>query len=128
LRANIATKTALLLKEFSKYDPVKDGIGGQPGRWGITKPGGHFNEIGELQRGLKKDIANYKKLCSDRGDWPGCPDFSKEAANREVPPPVVPGAEDPADVVPPVDGPQDLTTPTAEFLIFLGALGAALAF
>ena len=128
LRTNIAVKTALLLKEFSKYDRVSDGIGGHTGPWGTTKPGGHFKEIGDLQRGLKKDIANYKKLCSDRGDWPGCPDFSKEAANREVPPPFIPGADDPADVTPSVDSPQELTTPTAEFLILLGALAAALAF
>jgi hypothetical protein len=132
LRRRIFEKSTALLNELRKYDPIKDGKGGFPMPWGsgLTKPGGHFTEIGNLQRGLKNDIAEYKKLCSNRGDWPGCPDFADELSNRKVAPAVIPGSEDdPAGVpAPPAGSPQDMTTPTAEFLILLGALATALAF
>jgi hypothetical protein len=47
-----------------KYDPVADGRGGFPMRWGrgLTSPGGHYTEINNLQRGLKNDMAAVRRV------------------------------------------------------------------
>ncbi|EFZ4919480.1 RHS repeat protein, partial [Shigella boydii] len=63
LRKRIFDKSAGLLHEFQKYDPVEDGKGGFPTKWGkLTVPGGHYKEMTDFQRGLNTDIAKYKKI------------------------------------------------------------------
>lgn len=92
LRRQIFAKSAKLLNEILKYDPVADGRGGWRTRGGrLTKPGGHYTEISELQQGLKNDIAEYKKICSnDGGGWPTVPRNIDEMAGRVVPEPIYP--------------------------------------
>jgi hypothetical protein len=92
-----------LLNELRKYDPVADGRGGFPMKWGdkLTKAGGHFNEIRDLQRGLKRDIAKYNQYCGNGGNGPGAlPRYIDENANRDVPTPVIPDTQS-MDVSPP---------------------------
>ena len=71
LRKQIFAKSAALLMQLTKYDPIADGRGGfkTPGG-GTTGPGGHHDQIVQLQQGLKNDIAEYKRLCSNDGNWP----------------------------------------------------------
>ena len=90
LRKQIFTKSAKLLFEIGKYDPVADGRGGFPTFGGRrTTPGGHYGKILRLQRGLKKDIAEYKWRCSNNGKWPPVPRSIDETASRVVPEPVI---------------------------------------
>jgi RHS repeat-associated protein len=97
LRDSIDRKFDKLKNEFGKYDPEQDYLGGHVMRWGsgFTKPGGHFIEISDLQRGLANDIAQYEKLRCDEDD-PGGPGFGVvghdilDAATRPVPPPRAP--------------------------------------
>jgi len=90
-RANIMRKFGLLVKELTKYDPVADGRGGFPMRGGKTTiQGGHFTEIGNLQGGLKNDLAAYTANCrkdNDDGNPPIHRDVD-EACNRDVPEPI----------------------------------------
>jgi hypothetical protein len=64
---------------------VKDGQGGFAMLWGsgTTKPGGHYEKITNLQQGLKNDIAEYKRLCSNNGGWPPVPRTIDDSANRK---------------------------------------------
>jgi len=99
LRKQIFAKSAALLMQLTKYDPIADGRGGfkTPGG-GTTGPGGHHDQIVQLQQGLKNDIAEYKRLCSNDGNWPNVPRSIDETANRSVPEPlIVPGPESPVD-------------------------------
>ncbi len=51
LRRDIFSKSALLLKELTKYDPIADGRGGFPtAGGGTTVPGGHYTEMTQLQQ------------------------------------------------------------------------------
>ncbi len=54
LRRQIYDKHDKLNTELLKYDPVGDAAGGFPMRWGsgFKSPGGHYNEIKDLQRGI----------------------------------------------------------------------------
>jgi RHS repeat-associated protein len=96
LRRDIFHKFNKLIKELRKYDPVSDGIGGFPkSGGGETVPGGHYKEIGELQRGLKRDLERYNRECKDNDDGDGgtfgaIARSIDEAANRPVPKPVIP--------------------------------------
>jgi RHS repeat-associated protein len=59
---------AALAKEIAKYDPVKDGMGGWPmGGGRLTKPGGHWMEMGALAGGIVTRAAQYYKDCGDSG-------------------------------------------------------------
>jgi hypothetical protein len=59
---------AALAKEIAKYDPVKDGMGGWPmGGGRVTKPGGHWTEMGALAGGIVTRAAQYYKDCGDSG-------------------------------------------------------------
>jgi RHS repeat-associated protein len=99
LREDIYKKNQLLRNELGKYDPVADGQGGFTMRYGsgITKPGGHYTEIKDLQRGLKRDLENYNKHCRCKGG-DGNPPITRnvdELANSPIDPPVIPeGMED----------------------------------
>ena len=64
-RSAILTKYSKLGKELRKYDPVADAKGGFPMKWGVTKPGGHYKEITDLQRGLKNDLTRFRAECQD---------------------------------------------------------------
>jgi hypothetical protein len=98
LKSNILRKYGLLLAELRAYDPVLDGKGGFPMRGGkLTKPGGHFQKIKDLQQGIKNDLARYNKECRDKdngdgGTWSAIPRSIDVDANRPVSPPVIPSA------------------------------------
>ncbi len=77
-----------LKKEIDKYDPIKDGKGGFIHAHGITKPGGHYEEIKNLQNGLKNKLKKWKDVCKDDGD-PPCspfpyPKFADQLANKYI--------------------------------------------
>jgi RHS repeat-associated protein len=96
LRGRIIEKANKLLQELRKYDPGQDGIGGFPTYGGnLTKPGGHYNEIADLKRGLKNDITRYNRECRCDDDEGGggsspIPRWIDDMANRPVPEPVIP--------------------------------------
>jgi hypothetical protein len=81
-------KNRALNKELGKYDPTSDAIGGHAymGPGGIlkyTKPGGHYQEIRDLQRGLKGDMQRYNK--SKCYNTPGASDkITREAAQKNI--------------------------------------------
>jgi uncharacterized Zn-binding protein involved in type VI secretion len=67
-RAAINEKYQKLGKELRKYDPVADAKGGFMTFGGkLTKPGGHYTEIKDLQRGLKNDLTKFTKECAGSG-------------------------------------------------------------
>ena len=67
-RVEIQEKYGKLGKELRKYDPVSDAKGGFLSHVGtITKPGGHYKKIKDLQRGLKNDLTAFQKECSGSG-------------------------------------------------------------
>lgn len=67
-RAKIYEKFRKLVKELKKYSPADDARGGFPMRGGkLTKPGGHYTEIKDLQRGLKNDHEKFTKECAGTG-------------------------------------------------------------
>ena len=97
LRKQIFSKTSDLLREFAKYDPIADGKGGFPMKGGkLTKPGGHYTEMTQFQRGLKNDITEYKEKCvgndrcNNKGPWEPIPRSTDEMANRPIDPHVFP--------------------------------------
>jgi RHS repeat-associated protein len=90
LRKQIFKKSALLIRELRKYNPIEDARGGFLTGGGLyTVPGGHYTKIQNLQRGLKNDITEYKRLCSDNGGWPPVPRSVDDAANLDVPAPII---------------------------------------
>jgi RHS repeat-associated protein len=122
LRKQIFAKAALLIKELLKYDPIADAKGGFPMRWGFTKPGGHYIEITQLQQGLKNDIAEYKRLCSNNNNWPPVPRSIDEAANRDVEVPIITPQPTITPMVP--DNSQSVVAPTLGILAILGIAAA----
>ena len=62
----------------------------------LTKPGGHYTEMTQFQRGLKNDITEYKEKCvgndrcNNKGPWEPIPRSTDEMANRPIDPPVFP--------------------------------------
>jgi hypothetical protein len=126
LRENIDHKTNELAKELAKYDPAKDAIGGFPMRYGsgFTSPGGHYTEIGNLQRGLAKDLNAYAKLRCDEDDDQG-PGFggisfnTLNLATQYVPPPQLPGTSAPSI--------SNQSALSAAFTAILVAIGASIA-
>ena len=59
-----------LLKELLKYDPIEDAKGGHVHAHGITKPGGHYKEIKDLQRGLRNKLKTAYEKCKDDDSGP----------------------------------------------------------
>jgi RHS repeat-associated protein len=96
LRGQIFRKAPDLLDDLRRYDPVADGQGGFPKHGGgVTKPGGHFDEIIQRKRGLRNDITRYLKECikcdDDQGPKGGpVPRWIDEIVSRPIPPPVYP--------------------------------------
>jgi RHS repeat-associated protein len=95
LRDQIYWKNDLLRDELSRYNPVLDGMGGWPMAYGsgFTKPRGHYNEIRNLQKRLKKDIKRYNQRCRCDNNNDGNPPLTRnvdELANADVEEPVVP--------------------------------------
>jgi RHS repeat-associated protein len=71
LLKQIENMSAKLAKEIAKYDPVKDGMGGWPMKGGkLTKPGGHYIEMGFLAGGIVAKVAEYYKDCRDYEGMP----------------------------------------------------------
>jgi RHS repeat-associated protein len=92
LREKIYEKNELLRQEIKKYDPIKDAQGGWVMKWGsgVTRPGGHYQEIRDLQRGLKSDLETYNKHCKCDGSDGDNLSISRnvdELANRYIPKP-----------------------------------------
>jgi hypothetical protein len=91
-------KNRKLKEEMDKYDPVEDAKGGHKywarGVERITKPGGHYQEIRELQRGLKNDLMIFnEEECakSGRQNAKSTRDAAQKNVNREIkPPPRIP--------------------------------------
>jgi hypothetical protein len=80
-RTKINEKHEKLKKEFRKYNPKKDARGGFPmGGGKLTKPGGHYKEMRDLQRGLRRDIAEYERECGKTLDPRVEVDANKEVA------------------------------------------------
>ena len=95
LRMRIQNLSDSLKNELAKYDPVLDGKGGfqfkHGQREGVTKPGGHYEKIQDLQRGLKNNLKQWKDTCSDGPD--SCPPiayptWADQLANQQIPTPV----------------------------------------
>lgn len=101
-RESIMRKHYLLRKEIMKYNPLLDARGGFPmAGGGVTKPGGHYKEIGDLQRGIKKDLKRYQEECrcekdddDDDPKPPPIPRFVDILANTEVLPPRLPSPDE----------------------------------
>ena len=105
LRKRIYDKNDELREELAKYDPVGDGQGGWPMKWGsgLTKPGGHYTEILNLQRGLNRDLEIYNRRCKCGNDDDSMPSLTRNVdalANTPVPLPVIPI---PFDGLPPME-------------------------
>jgi hypothetical protein len=60
-----------LLQELSEYDLARDAIGGEQHRGGLTKPGGHYRKIIELQNGVRRKLAHAYRMCKDDDDGNG---------------------------------------------------------
>ena len=65
---NMREKINKFVNEMKKYDAVSDAVGGHSymlnGVLKTTVPGGHYQEIRDLQRGLKNELEKYnKKKC-----------------------------------------------------------------
>jgi hypothetical protein len=120
-RKKIALNAALLTRQLSKYDPVADAKGGFPVRWGsgVSAPGGHYQEIQQLQKRLKRDIDTYNRRCKDNDRWPPVAPETVEAANRDVEPPII--TPEP-DISIPTDNPNSIA-PAGGLLEILSRLG-----
>ena len=111
-----------LLKELLKYDPIEDAKGGHVHAYGITKPGGHYKEIKDLQRGLKNKLKTAYEKCKDDDDKPDKRPMPyrtlNELANKpiQVPPGIVGAPGDPGGIQP----------FSSDEFIFVGLGGAAL--
>jgi RHS repeat-associated protein len=88
-REKIQKMMEKLKNEIDKYDPVEDGRGGHTMKWGRgrTNPGGHYEEITNLQRGLRIRIFKYKRLCND--DDPPVPPCDESLIDKEIPEPII---------------------------------------
>jgi RHS repeat-associated protein len=87
--SSIMRKLAKLQGELGKYNPITDGAGGFPlPGGGVTKPGGHYNEIQQLIQGIRNDIKQYLKNCTGGGN-PPIPKGVYGTINNPVPPPKI---------------------------------------
>jgi RHS repeat-associated protein len=97
----------LFNENWKKYEPRGDAKGGfpMPHGNGLTKPGGHYNELKDLQNALRKRLKLiWKKCIEDDDNSCGPPNLRlynyeilNETANRPIPvPPGIP-PRDPGD-------------------------------
>ncbi|MBR6798057.1 MAG: RHS repeat-associated core domain-containing protein, partial [Opitutales bacterium] len=85
--------TDKLRHELKKYNPVLDGRGGFPYAHGVTKPGGHYTEIKNLQKGVKNKLSKWSDVCKDDNNPPCSPPYpswADELSNKYIPEPVYP--------------------------------------
>lgn len=96
--ARIGATLGDLIKEYNKYDPVEDGKGGFPMRGGsVTKPGGHYTEMKQLQRRLKNLLKEYVRDCLNNDDNnKNCPRVYYSWSCRNFPKPVIPESKPPS--------------------------------
>jgi RHS repeat-associated protein len=96
LLKSIYVHAGKLLLELRKYNPVADGIGGFIHAHGTTVPGGHYQEIKNLQKGLKNRLSSFTKSCLSDDDsggsggsgGSGYPKWADQLANVKVPEPI----------------------------------------
>ncbi len=63
-----ADAVTAFLKEWAKYDPEQDAVGGIKHKWGVTQPFGHWKKLKDIQNTMKNAISNYDRHCNDRND------------------------------------------------------------
>lgn len=83
----------LIYDRPKKYNPVLDGRGGFPYAHGVTKPGGHYTEIKNLQKGVKNKLSKWSDVCKDDNNPPCSPPYpswADELSNKYIPEPVYP--------------------------------------
>lgn len=117
LRARIYDKAGKLLNELRKYNPIQDGMGGP--NW---KPGGHFQEMSDLQRGIKNDITRYIEECIKNKGGPSggpLPRWIDEAANRLIEPPFFPIRSSNRRMRAPSTSPFEIPTEGKALILFL---------
>jgi RHS repeat-associated protein len=69
--AKAAEAVSNFLKEWNKYNPEQDAVGGIQTKRGPTKPFGHWKEMKDYQNAMKNRIAQYDRECNDRNDGRG---------------------------------------------------------
>ncbi|MCD4779486.1 MAG: hypothetical protein K8S27_02905, partial [Candidatus Omnitrophica bacterium] len=95
---SIYVQAGKLYAEIKKYDPLADGKGGFPmGGGKLTKPGGHYKEIKNFQKGLKNRLGDFVKRCiddcdddddDDQIDKPTYPKWADQLSNVSIPEPI----------------------------------------
>ena len=79
------------LKEWKKYDPDADARGGFPMSGGrTTKPFGHWQEMKQLQNGMRNRANEYDRNCNDRNDGRGgrggmFPEQARSMSRQHIP-------------------------------------------
>jgi len=96
IKAQIEHRMREFDEEMAKYNPVSDFYGGhtyvrKDGFVGLTKPGGHYNKLQDLQKGLRNKIREWEKQCkNDRFGGPPVvplPEGARARSNRVIDPP-----------------------------------------
>jgi RHS repeat-associated protein len=83
-------------KELAKYDPVADGMGGWPMKWGSgkTQQGGHYMEMGTYAGGIINRAYVYWQNCKKCDGNPSIPEWVWDNVKKynKAPKPVIPMA------------------------------------
>ena len=106
-------KTKDAWDDFTRYDPVLDGIGGFPKHGGgTTKPKGHYIELTARFNGIKNSLEQFAE-CADCDNFNSPPKYPKKLdnwVNRPLPKPVTPN--EPMPIIPTIPIPKTPPTPT----------------
>jgi RHS repeat-associated protein len=97
----IKALAGLLAKEIAKYDPVLDGMGNWPMKGGgLTKPGGHYIEMGSYATGIVNKAAVYLKDCMNCDKSPSLSSaiWNTVKKFKSLPPPIITMAPKPPDI------------------------------
>ena len=97
LLKDIEYRTKKLEEQLGKYDPVEDGIGGHQSTFGTTVPGGHYTNIINRQKHLKRLIKEYNEGPCGGGGGLSIPTNAIDTSSIQVLPPVFLSAEQKAD-------------------------------